>query len=157
MLADHAPDLSTALERAAAAGFTHLDLDGTVIRTDRVAASGPNKADLWWSGKHKHHGGTVQVISTPDGWPLWGSPVRPGHEHDATCACAHGLIAALNRLADALDIATLTDLGHQNAGVGFRHPVKNPRVANSPTMPRHSTPSSEASTAWPNAPTPCSR
>lgn len=41
-LADHAPDLSTALERAAAAGYTRLNLDGTVIRTDRVAAAGPN-------------------------------------------------------------------------------------------------------------------
>lgn len=57
VLADHAPDLSTALERAVAAGYTHLNLDGTVIRTDRVAAPGPNKADLWWSGKYKHQGG----------------------------------------------------------------------------------------------------
>jgi len=60
-----------------AAGYTHLNLDGTVIRTDRVAAPGPNKADLWWSGKHKHHGGNVQVISAPDGWPLWVAPELP--------------------------------------------------------------------------------
>jgi len=45
-------------------------MDGVVIRTDRVAVPSPNGADLWWSGKHKHHGGNVQVISTPDGWPL---------------------------------------------------------------------------------------
>ncbi|MDX6314086.1 MAG: hypothetical protein QOF44_3550 [Streptomyces sp.] len=38
VLADQAPDLSTALERAAAASFTHLNLDGTIIRTDRVTA-----------------------------------------------------------------------------------------------------------------------
>jgi hypothetical protein len=126
-LADHAPDLSTALERAAAAGYTHLNLDGTVIRTDRVAAPGPNGADLWWSGKHKHHGGNVQVISAPDGWPLWVSPVRPGREHDTTCARTHGLLAALNRLATILDIPTLTDLGYENAGPSFRHPVKKPR------------------------------
>ena len=63
VLADHAPGLSTALERAAAAGCTHLNLDGTVIRTDRVAAPGPNGADLRRSGKHKHHGGNVQAIS----------------------------------------------------------------------------------------------
>lgn len=123
MLAGHAPDLSTALEPATAAGHTHLNLDGTVIRTDRVAAPGPNGADLWWSGKHKHHGGNFQVISAPDGWPIWVSPVRPGREHDTTCARTHGLIDALNRLASTLDIPTLTDLGHENAGDGFRHPV----------------------------------
>ncbi|MER5915893.1 transposase family protein [Streptomyces sp. NPDC001982] len=126
-LADDAPDLSTALERAVAAGYTHLNLDGTVVRTDRVAAPGPNGADLWWSGKHRHHGGNVQVISAPDGWPLWVSPVRPGREHDTTCARAHGLLDALNRLAATLGIPTLTDLGYENAGAGFRHPVKKPK------------------------------
>jgi hypothetical protein len=113
-----------ALERAKAASLTHVNLDGTVIRTDRVAAPGPNGADLWWSGKHKHHGGNVQVISTPDGWPLWVSPVRPGREHDTTCARHHGLIDALNRIAVELNMPTLTDLGYENAGDGFRHPVK---------------------------------
>lgn len=127
VLAEHTPGLSTALERAAAAGYTHLNLDGTVIRTDRVAAPGPNGSDLWWSGKHKHHGGNVQVISAPDGWPLWVSPVRPGREHDITCARTHGLIDALNRLAAALDLPTLTDLGYENVGPGFRHPVKKPQ------------------------------
>ncbi|MDT0346330.1 HARBI1 family protein [Streptomyces litchfieldiae] len=127
VLADHAPDLSTALERVAAAGYTHLNLDGTVIRTDRVAAPGPNGADLWWSGKHKHHGGNVQVISAPDGWPIWVSPVRPGREHDTTCARSHGLVDARNRLAAILDVPTLTDLGYENAGPGFRHPVKKPQ------------------------------
>ncbi|TQJ37848.1 hypothetical protein FBY34_8015 [Streptomyces sp. SLBN-115] len=37
VLADQAPELSTALERAAAAGYTRLNLDGTVIRTDCAA------------------------------------------------------------------------------------------------------------------------
>ncbi|MFE5924199.1 hypothetical protein [Streptomyces sp. NPDC056468] len=32
----------------------------------------------------------------PDGWPIW---VSPGREHDTTCARAHGLVNALNRLA----------------------------------------------------------
>ncbi|MFF3879402.1 transposase family protein [Streptomyces sp. NPDC001978] len=126
VLAAGAPDLATALERAKAAGLTHLNLDGTVIRTDRVAAPGPNGADLWWSGKHRHHGGNVQVISTPDGWPIWVSPVRPGREHDTTCARHHGLVDALNRLADQLGIPTLVDLGYENAGACFRHPVKTP-------------------------------
>ena len=39
-------------------------------------------------GKHKHHGGNIQVVSAPDGWPLWISEVRPGREHDTTAARA---------------------------------------------------------------------
>ncbi|MFD7705258.1 transposase family protein [Streptomyces caelestis] len=127
VLADHALDLATALERAVVAGYTHRNLDGTAIRTDRVAAPGPNGIDLWWSGKHKHHGGNVQVISAPDGWPIWISPVRPGREHDTTRARAHGLVDALNRLAATLGIPTLTDLGYENTGGNFRYPVKKPR------------------------------
>lgn len=127
VLAAQAPDLKDVLENAKAAGLTHLNLDGTVIRTDRVAALGPNGADLWWSGKHRHHGGNIQVISTPDGWPLWVSPVRPGREHDTTCARAHGLIDALNTLAAEVNIPTLVDLGYENAGEGFRHPAKKPK------------------------------
>lgn len=58
MLADHAPDLSTALERAATTGYTHLNLDGTVIRTDRVAAAGPNDDDVNYIKRFilEHHG-----------------------------------------------------------------------------------------------------
>lgn len=126
VLAAGAPDLHTALERAKTAGLTHLNLDGTVVRTDRVAAPGPNGADLWWSGKHRHHGGNVQVISTPDGWPIWVSPVRPGREHDTTCARHHGLLDALNTLAAELGVPTLVDLGYENTGDGLRHPVKKP-------------------------------
>ncbi len=126
VLAAGAPDLSTALERAKAAGLTHVNLDGTVIRTDHVAAPGPNGADLWWSGKHKHHGGNTQVIATPDGWPIWVSPVRPGWEHGTTCARHHGLIDALNRIAAEPDRPTLVDLGYENAGAGLRHPHKKP-------------------------------
>ncbi|GGN86554.1 hypothetical protein GCM10011579_078470 [Streptomyces albiflavescens] len=69
----------------------------------------------------------MQVISAPDGWPLWVSPVRPGREHDTTCARAHGLVDDLNRLAATLGIPTLTDLGYENAGEGLRHPVKKPK------------------------------
>lgn len=41
---------------------------------------------------------------SPDGWPIWVSPIRPGREHDTTCARAHGLVEALNRLAVTLGI-----------------------------------------------------
>ncbi|WP_460764167.1 HARBI1 family protein, partial [Nocardiopsis oceani] len=125
VLASQAPDLHTALQRAHQAGHTHLNLDGTLVRTDRVAAPGPNSADLWWSGKHKHHGGNVQVVSTPDGWPLWTSPVRPGREHDTTCArAAEGLLPALEDIAAKHGVLTLADLGYLNLSPAMRTPVK---------------------------------
>ena len=86
VLADHAPDLSAAPERATAAGYTHLDSDGTVSRTDQVAAAGPDKTDPR-SGKHKDHRGNVQVFAAPDGWPLWASPVRPGWRNRSIQSC----------------------------------------------------------------------
>lgn len=54
-------------------------------------------------------------------------PFRPGREHDSTCARTHGLVQALDRLAATLGIPTLTDLGYENIGDGFRHPVKKPQ------------------------------
>ncbi|MFG1711351.1 transposase family protein [Nonomuraea sp. M3C6] len=127
VLAAQAPDLKTALERAAEAGLTHLNLDGTLIYTDRISTPGPNGADLYWSGKHKHHGGNVQVISAPDGWPIWVSAVRPGREHDLTCARTHGLVEALSRAATETALITLTDLGYEGAGEMFRMPFKKPK------------------------------
>lgn len=101
-LAAHAPDLHQALNAAQQAGLTHVNLDGIVIATDRVATPGPNGADLWWSGKHKHHGGNIQVISAANGWPLCGSDIRPGREHDIRCACLHGTLTAMWRPWSAL-------------------------------------------------------
>ncbi len=85
-LAAQAPGLRGALLAARAAGHPHVTVDGTLIRTDRCHVPGPTartdrsgqRVDLWWSGKHGCHGGNVQVIAAPDGWPLWTSPVRPG-------------------------------------------------------------------------------
>src|SRR3712207_5302323 len=63
VLAAVAPGLRGALLAAKLAGHTHLQLDGTLIRTDRSTAAGPattahgRVVDLWWSGKHHHHGG----------------------------------------------------------------------------------------------------
>jgi hypothetical protein len=79
VLAAAAPGLRGALLAARAAGHPHVTVDGTLIRTDRVRVPGPTvrgdrperRVDLWWSGKHAAHGGNVQVIAAPDGWPLW--------------------------------------------------------------------------------------
>jgi hypothetical protein len=128
VLAAAAPSLHGALLAARLAGHSHVHLDGTVIRTDRSKAVGPTTGvDLWWSGKHHHHGGNVQVVTAPDGWPLWTSPVRPGREHDTTCARAHpGLLDTLTDWTDA-EHAVLTDLGYEGENTRLTCPIKNGR------------------------------
>jgi hypothetical protein len=128
LLAALAPDVHEALAAAKAAGVTHVNLDGTLIHTDRVAQRGPNGADLWWSGKHKDHGGNLQVLSYPDGFPCFVSEVRPGREHDTTCAKkATGLLPALECLEAEHAIPTLTDLGYISLSPAIRHPFKKPK------------------------------
>src|SRR3954471_23310205 len=68
-LAARSPGLRGALLAARAAGHTHVQVDGTLIRTDRCQVPGPTtradgsgrRVDLWWSGKHGAHGGNIQV------------------------------------------------------------------------------------------------
>lgn len=128
VLAAVAPGLHGALLAARAAGHTHVHLDGTLIRTDRSRALGPTTGvDLWWSGKHHHHGGNIQVVTAPDGWPLWVSDVRPGREHDTTCARAHpGLLAALDEWTDTAHVA-LADLGYEGENTRLSCPIKTER------------------------------
>lgn len=126
VLKAQAPSLVQAIERAKAAGHTHVMLDGTLIETDRCHAPGPTTGvDLWWSGKHKRHGGNIQVLSAPDGFPLWTSPVRPGREHDINCARAHGLLDALEAAAKD-GLMPITDTGYEGAPPSFRLPHKKP-------------------------------
>jgi len=116
----------TALLAAKAAGYGHVGIDGTLIATDRVAAPGPTPGvDLWWSGKHAHHGGNVHVVTAPDGWPLWTSPVRPGREHDTTALRAHTHILPTLIQASG-DLRALGDLGYEGEAdtitVAFKKP-----------------------------------
>ena len=128
VLAAAAPSLHGALLAARLAGHSHVHLDATLIRTDRSKALGPtNGVDLWWSGKHHHHGGNVQVVTAPDGRPLWTSPVRPGREHDTTCARAHhGLLDTLTDRTDT-EHAVLADLGYEGENTRLTCPIKNGR------------------------------
>src|SRR3954463_10483863 len=133
-LAAQAPGLRGALLAARAAGHTHVQVDGTLIRTDRCHVPGPTartdgsgrRVDLWWSGKHAAHGGNVQVVTVPDGWPIWTSPVRPGREHDTTALRTHP--EALPLLAEWTDDghAALADLGYEGEGHALTTPVKTP-------------------------------
>jgi hypothetical protein len=80
---------------------------------------------LWWSGKHRHHGGNIQVLSAPDGYPPWTSAARPGREHDVNAARTHGLPAALATAADN-GLLTLSDLGYEGEADTIRVPIKTP-------------------------------
>ncbi|WP_406436749.1 transposase family protein [Streptomyces sp. NBC_01613] len=80
VLADHAPTLLDALHHHDPNEF--LILDGTLIRTDRVAADEP-----YYSQKHRHHGMNVQVLARPDGTALWYSRALPART-PADRACA---------------------------------------------------------------------
>jgi DDE superfamily endonuclease len=132
VLAAAAPGLRGALLAARAAGHSHVTVDGTLVRTDRCRVAGPTaRADrpdrrvgLWWSGKHACHGGNVQVIAAPDGWPIWTSPVRPGREHDTTALRTHP--EALPLLAEWTDDehAALADLGYEGERAALTIPIK---------------------------------
>ena len=125
VLAARKPSLRGALLAAKAAGHTHVILDGSLIHTDRISTPGPTRGvDLWWSGKHRHHGGNIQVVSAPDGWPLWTSPVRPGREHDTTAARADPDL--LDDLAAWVDDGQLglADLGHEGEADLLRIPIE---------------------------------
>jgi DDE superfamily endonuclease len=127
VLAARKPSLHGALLAAKAAGHSHVILDGTLIRIDRNRAPGPTTGvDLWWSGKHHHHGGNVQVVSAPDGWPLWTSEVRPGREHDTTAARADpDLLDQIRAWIDDGQLG-LADLGYEGEAEILRIPIKKP-------------------------------
>ena len=127
VLAGRAPGLHGALLAAKTAGYSHVNIDGMLVETDRCRAPGPTPGvDLWWSGKHGNHGGNVQVITVPDGWPIWTSNVRPGREHDTTALRAHTEI--LPALADAADdLHALGDLGYEGESDTITVAFKKPR------------------------------
>jgi len=129
VLAARAPGLHGALLAAKAAGHSHVNIDGMLVETDRVSTPGPTPGvDLWWSGKHDNHGGNVQVITVPDGWPIWTSQVRPGREHDTTAVRTHGEI--LPALAEAAgDLRTLGDLGYEGEADTITVAFKKPKHA----------------------------
>lgn len=111
VLAERAPTLLEALRSHDPNEF--LVLDGTLIRTDRVAADEP-----YYSMKHRHHGMNVQALTLPDGTPIWYSRALPGRTHDLTAARAHGVVqSCLSR-----QILVLADRAYRGAGATVRTP-----------------------------------
>jgi DDE superfamily endonuclease len=97
VLAAQAPDLHQVLEHGKAAGWTHVRLDGTLFTTDRCRTVNPDTGhDLGFSGKHREHGGVVQIVGDPDGHPVAVFDIEPGSTHDLAAAGATGLLGALH-------------------------------------------------------------
>ena len=86
LLAARAPKLRKAVRDAKRAGFPFVVLDGTLARTDRVAADRP-----FISGKHHCHGMNLQVIAGPAGQLLWVSGALPGAVYDKKAAWIWGI------------------------------------------------------------------
>src|SRR3954454_3740 len=130
VLAAQAPELHEALQEVAEQGWSHVVLDGKLIRTDRCAETTESvkgeTINSWYSGKHRAPGGNVQAVIRPDGVPIAVSEVAPGHRHDLTVARDAGVIGALNWAASQLDLPTLADSGYDGAGQGIKTPIKQP-------------------------------
>ncbi|MBP2340490.1 hypothetical protein JOF41_006668 [Saccharothrix coeruleofusca] len=129
VLADRAPDLHDALRQAKDEDLSHVILDGKLFPADRLAEKTTSvkgePIDRWYSGKTHGHGGNIQALTAPDGFPLWVGDVEPGSVHDLTAAREH-VLAALYWAASRLDPPTLADGGYDGAGIGVLTPVKQP-------------------------------
>jgi len=106
LLAARAPRLRQAVRAAKKAGFPFVVFDGTLVRTDRVAADRP-----YFSGKHHCHGMNLQVIAGPAGQLLWVSGSLPGSVHDMKAAWVWGI----ERELAAVGLPALADKGYQGA------------------------------------------
>ena len=125
VIADRAPDLPEVLDRLRRSKEPFVCLDGTLIRTDRVAQRNPDTGrHLWYSGKGKAFGGNVQVVMDHTGFPVYTGPVEPGSTHDLTAARLHVLPALYRSAWPAMPV--LADKGYQGAGIGVLTPTKNP-------------------------------
>ena len=122
LLAANAPKLRQAVRAAKKAGYPFVVLDGTLVRTDRLAADRP-----FFSDKHHCHGVNLQVISGSAGELLWVSGPLPGSVHDMKAAWIWGIGGELT----AADLPALADKGYQgtyHAKVPYRGKGK-PRLA----------------------------
>jgi hypothetical protein len=124
VLAEKAPGLQEALERALAEGTPYVILDGTLISTDRCgqkpsAAAGTGRSAPGIRGSRKGFCGNIQGLMYPDGRPMWVSDVLPGHVNDLAAA-KEQVFAVLRPFTGRMPC--LTDGGYDPAGRGIHTP-----------------------------------
>ncbi|MEU9222555.1 transposase family protein [Streptomyces sp. NPDC048376] len=117
LLAERAPGLLKVLGEA---DPDCVPLDGTPAECHRV---GDSRED--YSHKHRRHGVNVQVVTDPDGRPLWISPALPGRAHDLAAARTHRIA----RICERQGVPILAGLAYQDRGpwltTGIKHrPLK---------------------------------
>lgn len=130
VLADRAPDLNQALDKAVADGLPHLEMDGKIFAADRCRAKTVSvrgeTIDAWFSGKTGGFGGNVQILGEPDGFPIWFSDVWPGGTVDIEAARE----LVFPDVYNAKTMPVLADPGYQGAGHGIIVPFRNPAGGN---------------------------
>jgi DDE superfamily endonuclease len=128
VLAERAPGLREALERAVAEGTPYVILDGKIVDADRchekTLSRRGREIDLWYSGKKKDFGGNIQALFYPDGKPMWISDVLPGNVNDLSAA-REMVLAVISAFTGQLPC--LADGGYEGAGHGILTPVKKPK------------------------------
>jgi hypothetical protein len=96
------------------------------VAATTVKTKGRNRGatvHLWYSGKHRTFGGNIQFLASPDGFPLWVSPVLPGSRNDLSAARDLDIVGALTAAA-AEGLKTLADKAYHSAGIGILTPFK---------------------------------
>jgi hypothetical protein len=122
------------LQEVAEQGWSHVVVDGKLLRTDRCAETTTSvkgeSINAWYSGKHRAPGGSIQAVIRPDGQPIWVSDVAPGHLHDPDRRPGRRRHrrAELGRLPTrpAHPEPTLADSGYDGAGQSIKTPIKQP-------------------------------
>lgn len=127
VIAAHIPGLDEVLAHGRRQGWSFVCLDGTLIESTRCSARSESGNDIWYSGKHKRHGGNIRVLTDPRGFPVWTSEVEPGSTHDIAAARIHAF-GALSPAA-AAGLPTLTDKGYAGVGIGIHTPIKGHDLA----------------------------
>ena len=139
VIAAQCPELTEVLQRGLAEDWAFVCLDGTLIPTTKVSTGlHPlrNRARPMVlrqaQATRGQHGGNVQVLTDPTGFPVWVSEVEPGSTHHITAARAHALPALYP--AAAAGLPTLTDKGYTGPGIDILVPTKGHNLcADNPT------------------------